>query len=257
MRGTRERGEREEPVRSIGRVLGWTTSAAAAALALGACGGGPGGASTAALDDGLRRDLQLAAASSVEMAGGARDGQTARFVSAVEGAPRGEGKDVTRADRRGTERHRAPKRGVRRVAESRPAPAAEVAPAETEAAIEAPAADVASNDEAPAPAPADTPAPSPEPEHPVAVGGPSAGEDRGEIDEGRRGRRGNGGGWIGVVIRCGGVGDVDHCERDMPGRRGGGVLVNRRFPGLPSGGWGGPLGGRVGQVINQVAVMRR
>ena len=243
-------------MRSIERVLGWTTAAAAAALALGACGGG-GGASTAALDDGLRRDLQLAAASSVELAGGASDRQTARFVSAVEGAPQSEGRDVTRADRRGTVRHRAPTRGVRRVAESRPAPAAEEAPPEAQAVAEAPAAVVASNDEAPAPEPADTPAPSPEPERPVAVGGPSAGEDRGEIEEGRRGRRGNGGGWIGVVIRGGGVGDVDHCERDMPGRRGGGVLVNRRFPGLPSGGWGGPLGGRVGQVISQVAVMRR
>jgi hypothetical protein len=242
-------------VRSIGRVLGWTTAAAAAALALGACGGGSGGTSRAALDDGLRRDLQLAAASSVELAAGGRDRQAARFVSAVEGAPRNEGNDVTRADRRGTARHRAPTRGVRRVAESRPAPAAEVAPAETPATIEAPAAVVASIDEAPAPAPAETPAPSPEPEH-RAAGGPSAGEDRGQIDEGRRGRRGNGGGWIGVVIRGGGVGDIDHCERDMPGRRGGGVLVNRRFPGLPSGGWGGPLGGRVGAVINQVATRR-
>jgi hypothetical protein len=256
MRDARGRSEREEPVRSIGRVLGWTTAAAATALALGACGGGSGGSSTAALDDGLRRDLQLAAASSVELAGGARDRQAARFVSAVEGAPQGEGNDVTRADRRGTARHRAPTRGVRRVAQARPAPAADVSPAETPAMVEAPAAVVASNDEAPAPAPADTPAPSPEPERPVAVGGPSAGEDRGEIDEGRRGRRGNGGGWIGVVIRGGGVGDIDHCERDMPGRRGGGVLVNRRFPGLPSGGWGGPLGGRVGAVINQVATRR-
>ena len=252
MQGACGRFEREGPVRSIGRVLGWTTAAAAAALALGACGGGSG-ASTASLDDGLRRDLQLAAASSVEMAGGAREAQRTRFVSAVEGAPQREGNDVTRADRRGTVRHKAPTRGVRRVAESRPAPAAEEAPAETQAEVEAPAAVVASNDAAPAPAPADTPAPSPEPEQPVAVGGPSAGQDQGEIDEGRRGRRGNGGGWIGVVIRGGGVGDVDHCERDMPGRRGGGVLVNRRFPGLPSGGWGGPLGGRVGAVINQVA----
>jgi hypothetical protein len=241
--------------------MGWTTATAAAALALGACGGGSDGGTTA-LDDGLRRDLQLAAASSVELAGGGRDARTARFVSAVEGAPKGEGNDATVADRRGTVRHRAPTRGVRRVAESRRAPAAAEEPAETPSVVEAPAAIVASNDEAPAPTPAETPAPAPEPERPVAAGGPSESPGHGDgIDVGRegrgQGRRGNGGGWIGVVIRGGGVGDVDHCERDMPGRRGGGVLVNRRFPGLPSGGWGGPLGGRVGQVINQVAVLRR
>jgi hypothetical protein len=50
------------------------------------------------------------------------------------------------------------------------------------------------------------------------------------------------------VIRGGGVGDIDHCERDFPRRRGGMVIVDRRYPGLPTGGWGGPVGGRTGTI---------
>ncbi|MDF1506450.1 hypothetical protein PYV61_26080, partial [Roseisolibacter sp. H3M3-2] len=107
-------------MRGIGRRLGWTAAPVAATLALAACGGGASGRE-APLDDALRKDLQLAAAASVELAQ-TGDRGAARFVSAVEGNPRAEGNDVTRPDARATTRHRAPTRGVRRVAESRPAP---------------------------------------------------------------------------------------------------------------------------------------
>ncbi|MGZ8458765.1 MAG: hypothetical protein ACXWZ4_19315, partial [Gemmatirosa sp.] len=185
----------------------------------------------------------------------------ARFVSAAEGRPSGEGRETTRADRRGTARHRAPTPGVRRVAEVRPAPAAAEEPAPTVALVEAPAA--AGDDVAPSDVPAVVPAPVDE--RPVAVGnGEAPATAQGDRDEGDRGRRGRdgGGGWGGVIIR-GGSGDIDHCERDMPGRRGrigGGVVqgaINRRFPGLPTGGWGGPMGGAAGTIIRQVATRPR
>jgi hypothetical protein len=137
-------------VRRIGRRLGWTAAPVAATLALAACGGG--GRGEVALDDALRKDLQLAAAASVELAQSG-DRNAARFVSAVEGNPRAEGSDVTRPDARATTRHRAPTRGVRRVADVRPAPAAAAEPAPTVAVAEAPAAVTASQDEAPAPVP--------------------------------------------------------------------------------------------------------
>ncbi|GLC27015.1 hypothetical protein rosag_35280 [Roseisolibacter agri] len=231
----------------------------AAVLVVGACSGGGGTTATAGLDDGLRRDLQLAAAASVELATN-RDASTARFVSAAEGQPRGEGRETTVADRRGTARHRAPTKGVRRVADVRPAPAVAEEPAPTVAMVEAPAAVGVEDTPTPTPAPAVVPAPVDE--RPVAVGRGDEGVAQGDRDEGDRGRRGRGGGgWGGVIIR-GGMGDIDHCERDAPGRRGGmgggmggGVqgAINRRFPGLPNGGWGGPMGGAAGTILRQVA----
>ncbi len=239
-------------MRRIGKRLGWTAAPVAATLALAACGGDVG--REASVDDALRRDLQLAAAASVELANGG-DANRARFVSAVEGNPHAEGAEVTRPDARATARHRAPTRGVRRVADVRPAPAAAEEPAPAVAVAEAPAAVSEAADAAPAPEPAETPAPSPEPERAQPAGGPSPDAGQGEGESDRRGRRGGGGGWIGVVIRGGGVGDGDNCEihdRRGRGRGVGGIIVDRRYPGLPTGGWGGPIGGRVGGVLQRV-----
>ncbi len=227
----------------------------AAVLVVGACGGGGGTTAAAGLDDGLPRARPLAAAARVARAPN-RDASPARFVSAAEGQPSGEGRETTVADRRGTARHRAPTKGVRRVADVRPAPAVAEEPAPTVAMVAAPAA--VGVEETPTPSPAPAVVPAPVDERPVAVGRGDEGVAQGDRDEGERGRRGRGGGgWGGVIIR-GGMGDIDHCERDVPGRRGGmggGVqgAINRRFPGLPNGGWGGPMGGAAGTILRQVA----
>ena len=232
-------------MRSISGRLGWTAASVAAAFALGACGASNGSTDTrTALDDGLQRDLQLAAAASVELAGGGQGLPRTRFVSAAEGAPAGEGRETTRADARGTARHRAPTKGVRRVAQVHPAPAASDEPAPTVAVADAPSA-VSGTDAAPSPTPAEAPAPAPEPIRPVANTGDGEGTGRGPSDEGQQGGRRRGG-WIGVVLRGGGVGDDDHCERDQPGRRGGGIVGRTSLPrrgwrlGWPGAGPAGP-----------------
>lgn len=199
-----------------------------AALMTGGCRDTAAPRSDAALDDALRRDLQLASATGVALANPERDAPRARFLSAIEGGPKTPKPEVTVRDPRGTVRHAAPaarRRPRRDVAPS----TATVGNATTDerAVAEAPAASAPAEPIVAAPTPvpqASTPANTPT----VLVSGPNTSDAPvGSGDGNGRGGRGGGvgvlggiGGIIGVVIRGGGVGDVDHCERDRPGSRG-------------------------------------
>lgn len=219
-----------------------TLSASLSVLALAAVAGCRDTTSSrdTAARDALQRDLDLAQASAVSLA--ERDLPPTRFVSALEqgerpsastgAAARPAKKAPTKAPRRPT--RQAPP-AVTAVATTEPAPAAaatEMTPAPT-------SSSVASTETAATPT-----------EQPTVSGPSDAGtvgsvpsDSRGNTDgasgEGRRGRGMGGifGGIIGVVIRGGGVGDGDHCERDQP--RGGHVPTG--YPG-GIGGIGGVYG---------------
>ncbi|HEU4629899.1 MAG TPA: hypothetical protein VFS08_09130 [Gemmatimonadaceae bacterium] len=217
-----------------------------AALVVAACGREP--AVDQALSADLQRDLDLAKATSVELASAAS--RTPAVVSAVESAPAG----------RARTGDRAPKPAPRRQAPPAPAPVAEPTPDVGETPIASDAEEVtATTGEELAPAPeaaapeiAETPAASPEPE---VVSGPQvtpegvgSGRPR---DPGGWGDIGVGGG--GVVLRGGGIGDDDHCEIRPPGgvRLPGGIFGSPRgrpvyggFP-IPGGNASGRTGGGV------------
>lgn len=180
---------------------------------------------TAELAADLRKDLDLAKATSLELAS-ARPTQAA-VVSAVEVAPAGR---TQRSDV-------APRRTPRRQAPPAPTPVADPAPepgdaaiasdlAETEAVAEEAPVEVAaaSEEEAVAPAPAAG-------DEPEIVSGPQAIPDEEGTAPVRRPRGGIGdlgglGGIIGVVVR-GGMGGVDDCAIHP---RGGGIRIGRGFP---------------------------
>jgi hypothetical protein len=211
------------------------------------------GSTDAAANDALQRDLELAQAGAVALAPAARDLPPTRFVSAIEAGERAAparsaaARPARKAPRRAPTAH---------VDHAPPTPA----PAVTETVAEAAAAEETQVAPAPAPeptvvadagpAPAETQTSGPSADGVISVSRPE-GEGTAE-GEGRRGRgRGIGGilggigGVIGVVIRGGSVGDIDHCERDRPGARGGiPYPVGGRMGGIPtSGGWGnGGLG---------------
>jgi hypothetical protein len=245
-------------------------ASAAACLALAAaCGrGAPADSTASALDasprdalagahDALGRDLALAGAAGAAVTPETLAPRT-RFVSPLEAGVAPE-RLAPRQARTPARRQRTTRAATLRTPEAvapRPAPPA---PRAERAVASAPAP------EAPAPAPvvvasgpsaADAPAPAADP-------GPT------RVGDGGHGDAGHGDG-TGVVIRGGGVGDVDHCERDLPGTwggriPGGGVLVGRRMPGDAGrvggavigavlagegrgrGGWGEMIGGGIGR----------
>lgn len=211
-----------------------------AMAAMAACGGPPE-RGTADLPTDLRKDLELAKASSMELASSSR--ARTQVVSGLEAGQAGtrlqgdRAPAATPAPRARPELTPVVRRAAQRTVE---APVAEVAEE-----IPAPAADEA---EAPAPTMAAAPAPEPEaaPAEPVSVAGPAttsdgAGDSRprdpggwGDAGNGDVGR-GGGGGWGGlggVIIRGGGIGDDDHCQI-RPRRRpvGGGYPIGSgRYP---------------------------
>ena len=181
-----------------------------------ACSGAPG-RGTAELPNDLQKDLELAKASSLELASSARN--RTQVVSGLEGGPAGntlEGDRVAQpvaAPRHTPAPAPVKARGAQTVKAPIAAPAAE-APAPTTQVAESPAAT-----ESETPAPAAAPAPA----EPVVLTGPTATADGagtsrprdpggwgGAGDGDVYGGRGTGGG--GVIIRGGGIGDDDHCE---------------------------------------------
>jgi len=180
-----------------------------------------------ALSADLRQDLQLASATSLDLASAAQTFEPTRVVSAIEKVPTG--KVRTPTSKAPKPRRAAPRQPVRVPA---PEPAAEVGDAEpaeelstvavaSEPVPEAdPAAPEAPEEIAPADEPAAEPRPAPRPT-PVPVSYPGPDE---------RGRGGEGGGIIGVVIR-GGRGGIDHCDERDVGRHPIPIAINVRFPG--------------------------
>lgn len=171
---------------------------AAGVLVMAACGGGDG-----TVDDGLRRDLDLAATETPITLANAEAG--AEVVSAIE---------------RTAPAPRRPARSQRAVKHT-PAPRAEPAPVEVEQAamvsddIETDRVDIA---EMPADEVATLPSPRPQP-----VNAPSGVDDIGD-----------GGGLtvgtvIGVVLRGGRAG-IDNCERHDGRDRRGSIAINNRIP---------------------------
>ena len=212
-----------------------------AALAV-ACGRGKSSEETALTAD-LKRDLEAASSSGVELANTARDYQPTRFVSSIE-----------------SPRSSAPvrRRNVRRPV-AVPAAAAEQEVAKTpdpapENKVEI--AEIEQSTEAPAPA-IDTPTNVAVTPRPTPVGTAPA-----PVDVGRGGSGGGSGGGglggigeaigtvIGVVIVRGGAGGVDHCDPRtdrrppngpvaypdprIPTRAGGGIIANNPMPRRPT-----------------------
>lgn len=212
-----------------------------AALAV-ACGRGKSSEETALTAD-LKRDLEAASSSGVELANTARDYQPTRFVSSIE-----------------SPRSSAPvrRRNVRRPV-AVPAAAAEQEVAKTpdpapENKVEI--AEIEQSTEAPAPA-IDTPTNVAVTPRPTPVGSAPATTDAGGGGVGGGSRGGGLGGVgeaigtiIGVVVVRGGAGGVDHCDprRDgrpsngpialpdprVPTRAGGGMIGQNPFPRRPT-----------------------
>ncbi len=196
--------------------------AAAMVGLLAACSSAPQ-RDTAELANDLQKDLELAKASSLELASSSR--ARTEVISGIEAgragatlagdrAPLPKPAPRARPEVTPVVRHTAQKTveaPVATVAEETPAPATEE--------VVAPAATVAA---APAPEPAAAPTPEP-----VVLAGPQATEDGvgasrprdpggwGDASTGNVGGGGSGGGWgglAGVIIRGGSIGDGDHCE---------------------------------------------
>lgn len=239
--------------------LNSTRVAAPLALAaLSIAGGCRGASADATASDALKRDLELAQASAVALAPRVPDLPATRFVSALEAGER----PAAGAGRAARPARRAPSRAPAAHADHAPPAPTPVAVSEAEATAAsepapapAAAAPVVAEDAGPAPERTEHGGPS---DGVITVAAPSEGNGSTGTDEGRRGRgRGIGGaigGLIGVVIRGGGVGDVDHCERDRPGARGRMPVGGGGFPvGVFNPGSGGSIGvpqsgvGRVGR----------
>ena len=209
-----------------------------AALAV-ACGRGNSSDQTALSAD-LKRDLDAASASSVELASTARDYQPARFVSAIE-SPRASESVRRRNVRRPVAR---PVANNQEETAKAPEPApeatvqvAEVDPAPTEA--PAPAIDTPTNV-------AVTPRPTPIGSAPAATDAGTGGVGSGSGGGGLGGIGEAIGTIIGVAVVRGGRGGVDHCDPRtdrrptngpvaLPDPRvyhpaGGGISINNRAP---------------------------
>ncbi|MFN2398497.1 MAG: hypothetical protein ABR543_07620 [Gemmatimonadaceae bacterium] len=160
----------------------------------------------AAITNDLRKDLDLAATSGIELA--ANDYEPRRFVSDIEqplGHEQGRGG--------------APKLQPRRRATPKPSP--EIVAVATDE-LEPEVVTIAAVPQPESPVLAPVPMPAPEPTQPA----------RNDESEGR-GSRGSGlGDIVEVVIRGGSVGVIDKCEKHGHGGRRGGfpVAINTRFP---------------------------
>jgi hypothetical protein len=198
-------------VRTFVRLAGVT-----GALLVAACSG-----RDQLVDDGFKKDLELASAASPITLQNAQAG--AQVVSAIERtAP-------------------APKRVAQsqRAARHTPAPRATPRPVEVEEADVSPQVEEAPVQISEAPAEA-APLPSPRPQPVASTGG---GRDEGDIGIGR----GDGiGTIIGVVLR-GGHGGIDECDPRTDGRRGGRgtIAINNRIPVIGT----FPGSGRLGSAI--------
>ena len=189
--------------------------AGAGAVLLAACSGDK----KAAMNDDLRKDLELASSNDGITLANSSDNAGTQVVSAIE---------------RTTPpvRQQAPSTRVRR---HRVAPKAPPQVVRTQA----PATVAESEPQSVAPEPvANDPTPvSPRPQ-PVAVSYPSGSSSGG--DDGRSTGSGVGavlGTILGAVIRGGVVGDGDQCDPRTDGRRArGGILINNRLPGRVGGG---------------------
>jgi hypothetical protein len=208
-----------------------------AALAV-ACGRGKSNETTA-LNADLKRDLDAASATSVELANTARDYKPTRFVSAIE-SPTGSV----------PVKHSTPRKPVKKPAAASnqevarapdPAPEAKVEATQTESSR--------ATSEAPAPV-IDTPTQVAVQPRPTPVGSAPAPTDAGTPStSGGGGLGGIGeaiGTVIGVVIVRGGAGGIDHCDPRTDGRgrtngpiympnptmptRGGGIIINNPMP---------------------------
>jgi hypothetical protein len=214
-----------------------------AALAV-ACGRGKSPEQTALTAD-LKRDLEAASASSVELASTARDYQPTRFVSAIE-SPRSSAPVRRRNVRRPVAR---PAAAVDNHVAKTPDPAPE---------NKVEVAEIEQSTEAPAPA-IDTPTNVAVTPRPTPVGSAPATTDAGSGGIGGGSRGGGLGGIgeaigtvIGVVVIRGGAGGIDHCDPRtdrrptngpialpdprIPTRAGGGIIPNNPYPrrrGLP------------------------
>lgn len=205
-----------------------------AALAL-ACGRGSS-TTDATLADDLKRDLEAASASSVELAATARDYQQTRVVSAIE-SPRSSAPVRRRSVRRPVAQPVAANEPEIAKAPD-PAPENRVDVAEPQPAEEAPAPAI------------DTPTNVAVSPRPTPVGSAPATTDAGSGGVGGGSRGGGLGGVgeaigtiIGVVVVRGGSGGIDHCDprRDRRPRNGPIGLPIPQYPGTIG---GTPLPGR-------------
>jgi hypothetical protein len=228
------------------RALGTARAAAWSVAAWGTvavAGCRDGDARPAQHDHALLRDLERASTAATTVTA-----PRTRFVSAIElaGGTVGDATPAPPLARRAPQPQRARTRTPVRLASHAPAPTP--APARRGAATEVAEAPAAPEPREEAPAAAPAPESRPADSEPVARG-PSPDDGAGTGDapgNGDEGRRGGGGGWgraiggvIGVVIRGGAVGDIDHCERDeQPRRRG-----RRGTDGWPGGVVGGTIAG--------------
>ena len=186
----------------------------AGAVALAACSGDK----KTAMNDDLKKDLELASSSDGITLANSSPNAGQQVVSAIEQTtpPARQQTPTTRV-----RNHKAaPKSPPRVVKTQAPASVAQV-----------------TEEQSVAPAPVDPTPVSPRPQ-PVAVSYPSGSSSGG--DDGRVSNGGSGAGAIigtilGAVIRGGVVGgDVDNCDPRTEGgmhRRGGQILINSRFPG--------------------------
>jgi hypothetical protein len=207
-----------------------------------ACGRGKSN-DRSAMNADLKRDLEAASASSVELASTSRDYQPTRFVSAIE-SPRASEPVRRRNVKRPVARPAS--RSNEDVAKAPdPAPENKVAVAEPQPSPETPAPTIDTPTNVavtPRPTPVGS-APAPSDAGAGGVGGGSRGGGLGGIGEAI-------GTIIGVVIIRGGAGGVDHCDPRtdrrpangpialpdprVPTRAGGGIIPNDRMPRRPT-----------------------